>query len=324
METKLAFQITRIDGTRLWPASIYPKDADYGERELKDIELIQENLEKDHCIFVQSSSYDKEGNKATDYNGLMSKNDIAYIQGPIRKYDSEALSINEVYSLSEATTVWGMPDGSTIRKAIERDKFRTDEFRKSESVNLVTHSAMQRLFDAVPKSKLTEVPFIAVTTSFLDEAPLLSDGEIAIHKVPKKRNRKHLFPDELIPAFEGFSKSLIIDKGRFFDNLRCANVDSRNANYKPTQCEHNLHLAEVLAAAKEAYSSGNKVYMLEHRGYQSVTNEEDIEYALNSIFRGWGNVDKALFLSMLKSDASEMLGMQKIVNYDEIVYALSQ
>lgn len=127
-----SFQITLLNRTRLWPAVIFPKESDSGHLPERDLESIIELLERDGCIYVQSVSYDEEGAQVPFRNGLIHKKDVHYIQGPIPTFDSKSLSVYEVFSLSDAASYWGLPDGSTIRKSISRGTFRELEGRKSD------------------------------------------------------------------------------------------------------------------------------------------------------------------------------------------------
>ncbi|MCU6793326.1 helix-turn-helix domain-containing protein [Paenibacillus sp. WQ 127069] len=193
---RFAFQITLVNGTRLWPANIFPKESYYGDKAESDLEKIKDLLDREGCIDVQSSSYDQEGKQAPFQNGVIYKTDIAFIQGPIQQYNSTELTINEVFSLTEAAAYWGLTDGATIRKAIERNKFREGEQRKSDSVNLVTYPAMQRVFGAIPLTKWNDVPCLTVTKAFLDEARVLLDGYKPLYSEVAKRERKYSAPLE--------------------------------------------------------------------------------------------------------------------------------
>lgn len=183
-----SFQITLINGFRYWPASIFSKDAALGESSEKDLEGIEKILDRDGYIFVQASGVDQKGEAAPHKNVLIHKTDISYIQGPIEKYDAEELSINEVFSLTEAATYWGIPNGSTIRKAIERGRFREGEHRKSETVNLITYPAMQRVFGAVPITIWDKVPILSCALIVKEEGFL--DRDLFIRNGDK--NRKYV------------------------------------------------------------------------------------------------------------------------------------
>lgn len=322
MHNHVAFQITLQNGTRLWPAFIFSKTSFLGEKSLKDIYLVQEMIEKDGALYVQSAGYDLDGNDASKI-GILDKEEIAYIQGPIEVYKSDSIPLHQVFSLSEAAAIWDMPS-ATIRKAIERTKLSENEVRKSESIHLITYAAMQRLFGAVPITKFNEVPLIAVTSLFLDVAKLSDDGNISIHKVSAPRKRKRMGYYSLFPAYYEFPENVIIDKRRFFDHLRCVNLNANHDGYRATEDEHNIHLAEIFATVIEAYHSQKKVHMLNQPDYESITKEEDIMNAVESTYSGWGEMDRSRLCKMLQSDVSHMLGMPKIINYNETVAAISK
>lgn len=56
------------------------------------------------------------------------------------------IDLAEVLTFSEAAEKWGFSDGNTLRKAVERQKFKPYEIRKSGNVWLTTYEAMARVF----------------------------------------------------------------------------------------------------------------------------------------------------------------------------------
>lgn len=56
------------------------------------------------------------------------------------------LTLDQVMTLTEAADKWGYSDGSTIRKAIERGRFKEHEIKRSGRVWLLTYEAMCRVF----------------------------------------------------------------------------------------------------------------------------------------------------------------------------------
>lgn len=56
------------------------------------------------------------------------------------------IDLNQVLTFSEAAEKWGLANGNTLRKAVERKRFHDDEIRKSGDVWLTTYEAMQRVF----------------------------------------------------------------------------------------------------------------------------------------------------------------------------------
>lgn len=77
----------------------------------------------------------------------------------IDKHDDQCsprqVDLDSIMSLSEAAEKWGLADGSSIRKAIERGKFNSAEVRRSGSVWLVTKTAMQRVFGMINEDYLS-------------------------------------------------------------------------------------------------------------------------------------------------------------------------
>jgi hypothetical protein len=58
--------------------------------------------------------------------------------------------LSKVLTLSEAAQRWKLSNGASIRKAIERKKFKNHEIRKSGGVWLIAYSAMERVFGPEP------------------------------------------------------------------------------------------------------------------------------------------------------------------------------
>lgn len=56
------------------------------------------------------------------------------------------VNLDEVLTFSEAAEKWGLADGKTIRKAVERQRFLPHEIKKSGNVWLTTYEAMYRVF----------------------------------------------------------------------------------------------------------------------------------------------------------------------------------
>ena len=53
------------------------------------------------------------------------------------------INLDEVLTFTEAADKWGLADGKTIRKAVERGRFEPHEIKKSGNVWLTTYAAMQ-------------------------------------------------------------------------------------------------------------------------------------------------------------------------------------
>lgn len=56
------------------------------------------------------------------------------------------INLDEVLTFTEAAMKWGLADGKTIRKAVERGRFEAYEIKKNGNVWLTTYEAMQRVF----------------------------------------------------------------------------------------------------------------------------------------------------------------------------------
>lgn len=56
------------------------------------------------------------------------------------------VNLDEVLTFTEAAEKWGLADGKTIRKAVERKRFQAHEIKKSGNVWLTTYDAMYRVF----------------------------------------------------------------------------------------------------------------------------------------------------------------------------------
>lgn len=56
------------------------------------------------------------------------------------------VNLDEVLTFSEAAEKWGLADGKSIRKAVERQKFESHEIKRSGNVWLTTYDAMYRVF----------------------------------------------------------------------------------------------------------------------------------------------------------------------------------
>ncbi|OPX87483.1 MAG: hypothetical protein A4E53_02471 [Pelotomaculum sp. PtaB.Bin104] len=63
----------------------------------------------------------------------------------------EEIDLKKVLTLKEAAKRWLLADGSSIRKAIERKRFKDYEIRKSESIWLISIYGMERVFGPEPK-----------------------------------------------------------------------------------------------------------------------------------------------------------------------------
>ena len=64
------------------------------------------------------------------------------------------IDLTQVLTFSEAAEKWGLANGNTLRKAVERKRFHSDEIRKSGDVWLTTYQAMLRVFGHPRQSEI--------------------------------------------------------------------------------------------------------------------------------------------------------------------------
>lgn len=220
------------------------------------------------------------------------------------------MSYNKIIDLKQLATVSGLdvtPD-ELVALIVEQYTMSTQEIieRFECSKQRVNVMKEQKLISEVKKGLY-----------LLHDVNKMREMQIREKRLEKFNGYK------LMPAYEVYEGSMIIDRLRFFDCLTMVRVDSENADYEPSNDEYNVHLAEVLTAVKTAFELQRKVYMLEHRGFQYVTKEEDIQEVFQSPWFG-RTFSKTEFLEFLLSPASEILGMRKIINFIEITESLSK
>ncbi|WP_063568439.1 hypothetical protein [Paenibacillus sp. O199] len=140
-----------------------------------------------------------------------------------------------------------------------------------------------------------------------------------------REKRLEKFGDyRLTPAYEEYEDSLIIDKLRFYDCLTCVRAESKSQRYNPQNDEYNIHLTEVLKTVLEAFNAGKDVYFFEHRAFQYVRYEEDIQKVIDSNNYWFKKHSVSQFLDLLQMPVSEYLGFQEIMNYSSIVKSLTK
>lgn len=59
------------------------------------------------------------------------------------------LGLNKVYTLKEAAQLWGLSSPDLLRQKISRNRFTSDEVRKSADTWLITHDAMVRMYGPI-------------------------------------------------------------------------------------------------------------------------------------------------------------------------------
>lgn len=71
------------------------------------------------------------------------------------------VNLDEVLTFSEAAEKWGLADGKTIRKAVERHRFESHEIKRSGNVWLTTYDAMVRVFGE-PRHQPVAISFFEI------------------------------------------------------------------------------------------------------------------------------------------------------------------
>lgn len=139
--------IITSENRRLYPAVVYDSsDAEY-KNPVLDINDIYDLLYKNQNIVVISNQYDQYGSKLKLFEGKLEKSDVKTIFAV--NNDESVNNLNSVMTLSEAAEKWGLSNGSTIRKSIERGKFKSGEIKQAGSVWIITYSAMERVFGSI-------------------------------------------------------------------------------------------------------------------------------------------------------------------------------
>lgn len=135
----MEIQVLKKSDERIYPAKIYSLNSGI---ELNKLEEVWNSLEKDGGIQVKGDMYSIFGEYINVFSGRVNKDEII----SIINIDEDGLCLDKVFTLKEAAKKWLLADGSTIRKAIEREKFKDSEIKQSGSVWLVTSDGMERVF----------------------------------------------------------------------------------------------------------------------------------------------------------------------------------
>lgn len=139
--------IITSENRRLYPAMIYSIDDKELKNPILDIDDIYDLLYKNQNILVMSSQFDQYGKELKVFNGELGKADVKAL---FASKDNKAINeLETVMTLSEAAKKWGLSDGSTIRKSIERGKFEQNEIKQAGNVWVTTYSAMERVFGPI-------------------------------------------------------------------------------------------------------------------------------------------------------------------------------
>lgn len=146
----VSVQIVLKNMERLYPALVFK--ASSNGCKIDDLDKIYSELDSSENIFVISKRFSKYGEEIKEFTGIIKKSDIVSIV----YIENEEINLDEILTLSEAAKKWGLADGSTIRKAIEREKFNSTEIKQAGAVWITTYKAMTRVFGEI-KNKTNKI-----------------------------------------------------------------------------------------------------------------------------------------------------------------------
>lgn len=200
------------DNKRLYPAKVYEIEETEFIRPVFDIDDIIDTLNKRQRIYVISNQYDQKGKELEVFKGVLNNSDIKVIYAD--NVSEQGKNLNSILSLSEAAKKWGLSDGSTIRKAIERGKFEKHEIKQAGDIWITTYSAMERVFGTV---KIQEGDFV-----FYDELEMLkykknSEGNEDNEIIALKLKEKFI---AALTAIRNKNKVIIMIKGKEKDSIK--------------------------------------------------------------------------------------------------------
>ena len=139
--------IITSENRRLYPAAVYHVISDEQKTAILNIDDIYDLLYKDEEVLVISNQYDQYGNSLKLFSGRLKKSDIKAMYET--KQEEASKDLSAIMTLTEAAEKWGLSNGSTIRKAIERGKFEQNEIKQAGNVWIITYAAMERVFGTV-------------------------------------------------------------------------------------------------------------------------------------------------------------------------------
>ncbi|HFF3190411.1 TPA: hypothetical protein ACGCJB_003636 [Bacillus cereus] len=137
----------------------------------------------------------------------------------------------------------------------------------------------------------------------------VEEFKLTQNEVREKYNPKKAY--DLFPAYKEIGDTLIINYLRFFD---CVTMVKHNC----TNPIYNNHLENALTAILKYVTSNQDVFMLEHKGFDYIEDELDINK--NRIKRKF---DKEFFKEFLQSKNAYILGINKIGNFNDILNTLN-
>lgn len=107
-----------------------------------------------YYIFNKKNGFNLIGHFSEQLKGEPLVEKIYVISEPLTKTINNM--INDVMILSEAAELWGMTEGA-LRKAIAFNRFRSEEFRKSGRITLITRNGMERVYGVIKPMSLQKV-----------------------------------------------------------------------------------------------------------------------------------------------------------------------
>ena len=164
----MSISVITIENKRLYPAVIYSSEDEQLKKPIINIDDIYDLLYKKQSILVMSRQYDQYGKELKHFHGQLEKSDIKAMFAVADEENKKDL--NSIMTLSEAAKKWGLANGSTIRKAIERCKFNQDEIKQAGDVWITTYSAMERVFGPIKNEDDEFVIYDDFETVFLTKA----------------------------------------------------------------------------------------------------------------------------------------------------------
>lgn len=214
----MTITIITSENKRLYPAIVYSFEDKEQKNPIFDIDDIYDLLYKNQNILVISTQFDQYGKELKIFNGELGRADIkAMFASKDTKSENE---LDCVMTLSEAAKKWGLSDGSTIRKAIERGKFEQNEIKQAGNVWVTTYSAMERVFGSIRNEENAYVIYdefesVYITKAYWEYAKLNYQSEPYINVKAKQLEIKYKYiRDIFIKALKALRKSqkIIIKK----------------------------------------------------------------------------------------------------------------
>ena len=164
----MTITIITSENRRLYPAIVYSLEDKEQKNPICDIDDIYDLLYKSQNVLVISTQFDQYGKELKIFNGELGKSDIkALFAVEDIKTRTE---LDCVMTLSEAAKKWGLSNGSTIRKSIERGKFEQDEIKQAGDVWVTTYSAMERVFGSIKNEENAYVIYDEFETVYFTKA----------------------------------------------------------------------------------------------------------------------------------------------------------